>query len=428
MGKLKNKFILFIVGVIFIVLLFQLYLTYAMNQRDTNSYAYLLEWEATLNDLNLIKDEKTKLSNGDILSTKEKSLIAIEWWDGSVTRIGENTVLKIRENFVAHDYSQIRIWAEILSWKAWSKVVSMMGEKSYFKMYFNNLEAGVRGTSFDIDLDKAFIYVKDHELNLKKADGKEYLIGEEKPFSLNTFSFIEMQEFIDSLRDEAWQNMNETLDAKRLKELQNKAMKKINETTIFSKIIEIFSKKEKIITRLQNWESYDDVKNLINKLSPEEKENLYKDIYSQYQSINFASYKDKDLFDMKMNYKDILISLSPNEEQKELFLQYSFFDLQDIVQSGDNSMLEKSFEFFKWHKDIVSQMDINMSDYIDIENIPQSMTAIFSQNKEFLQEFFWKGVDWENFKLKTSIEDINNKAQEWLEKGINSIYNIFNKE
>jgi hypothetical protein len=33
-------------------------------------------------------------------------------------------------------------------------------------------------------------------------------------------------------------------------------------------------------------------------------------------------------------------------------------------------------------------MDINMSDYIDIENIPQSMTVIFSQNKEFLQEFF----------------------------------------
>jgi hypothetical protein len=69
-----------------------------------------------------------------------------------------------------------------------------------------------------------------------------------------------------------------------------------------------------------------------------------------------------------------------------------------------------------------------MSDYIDIENIPQSMTVIFSQNKEFLQEFFWKGVDWENFKLKTSIEDINNKTQEWLKKGINSIYNIFNKE
>jgi hypothetical protein len=50
---------------------------------------------------------------------------------------------------------------------------------------------------------------------------------------------------------------------------------------------------------------------------------------------------------MKMNYKDTLISLSPSEEQKELFLQYSFFDLQDIVQSGDNSMLEKTFEFFK---------------------------------------------------------------------------------
>jgi|GEM_PF-1298326 len=128
----------------------------------------------------------------------------------------------------------------------------MLGEKSYFNMYFNNLEAGVRGTTFDVDLEKAFIYVKDHELSLKKQNGEQFIIAEEKPFSLTTFSFVELQAFLTSLSDKAWEEMNANLDNEWMKKLQEKALESMNENTLFSKAREIFSSKEKIISELQS--------------------------------------------------------------------------------------------------------------------------------------------------------------------------------
>jgi hypothetical protein len=128
----------------------------------------------------------------------------------------------------------------------------MLGEKSYFTLYFNNLEAGVRGTTFDVDLEKAFIYVKDHELSLKKESGEQITIAENKPFSLSTFSFVELQEFLNSLRDTAWEEMNISLDNEWIKKLQEKAVESMNENTLFSKVKEFFSSKEKILSELQS--------------------------------------------------------------------------------------------------------------------------------------------------------------------------------
>jgi hypothetical protein len=427
MEKLKNKFILFIIWVIVFILGLQIYITYALNQRDTNSYVFLVQWQANLNNIVLIKEKKVKLNNGDILSTKENTLAVIEWWDGSVTRIGENTVFKIRENFVSKDYSQIRIWAELISWKAWSKVVSMLGEKSYFTLYFNNLEAGVRGTTFDVDLEKAFIYVKDHELSLKKESGEQITIAENKPFSLSTFSFVELQEFLNSLRDTAWEEMNISLDNEWIKKLQEKAVESMNENTLFSKVKEFFSSKEKILSELQSWKNYNDLKNVINKLSPEEKKSLYNELYTKYQGVNFASYQETDVFAMKMNYRDTLISLADNQGQKELFMKYTFFDLKDIVNAWDTWMMDSTFTFLKEHKDILKGMNINLSDYIDIQNLPQTMMDKFNENKAFLEEFLGKWVDWENFKIE-SITDINQRAQDTLQKWMDGLYNIFNKK
>ncbi len=427
MEKLKNKFILFIIWVIVFILGLQIYITYGLNQRDTNSYVFLVQWQANLNNIVLIKEKKVKLNNGDILSTKENTLAVIEWWDGSVTRIGENTVLKIRENFVSKDYAKIRIWAELISWKAWSKVVSMLGEKSYFILYFNNLEAGVRGTTFDVDLEKAFIYVKDHELNLKKESGEQIIIAENKPFSLSTFSFVELQEFLNSLRDMAWEEMNINLDNEWIKKLQEKALESMNENTLFSKVKEIFSSKEKILSDIQSWKNYNDLKNVINKLSPKERKSLYNELYTKYQGLNFASYQESDVFAIKMNYRDTLISLADTQGQKELFMKYTFFDLRDIVNAGDTWMMDSTFTFLKEHKDILKGMNINLSDYIDIQNLPQTMMDKFNENKAFLEEFLGKWVDWENFKIE-SITDINQRAQDTLQKWMDGLYNIFNKK
>jgi hypothetical protein len=56
-------------------------------------------------------------------------------------------------------------------------------------------------------------------------------------------------------------------------------------------------------------------------------------LYTKYQGVNFASYQETDVFAMKMNYRDTLISLADNQGQKELFMKYTFFDLKDIVNA-----------------------------------------------------------------------------------------------
>gem|GEM_PF-1270887 len=56
-------------------------------------------------------------------------------------------------------------------------------------------------------------------------------------------------------------------------------------------------------------------------------------MYTKYQGVNFASYQESDIFKMKMNYRDALISLTDDQAQKELFMKYTFFDLKDIVNA-----------------------------------------------------------------------------------------------
>gem|GEM_PF-2416463 len=49
--------------------------------------------------------------------------------------------------------------------------------------------------------------------------------------------------------------------------------------------------------------------------------------------------------------------------------------------------MDTTFTFLKEHKDILKGMNLNLSDYIDIENLPQTMMDKFNENKAFLEEF-----------------------------------------
>jgi len=57
---------------------------------------------------------KEKISNGNVINTLNNSLALIEWGDKSITRLGSNSKVMVKENFVADDLSKINISFELL--------------------------------------------------------------------------------------------------------------------------------------------------------------------------------------------------------------------------------------------------------------------------------------------------------------------------
>jgi len=78
----------------------------------------------------------------------------------------------------------------------------------------------VRGTIFDIDLTKEYIYVLDHQISLSDNTGEDILIQADKPFSLNTFSFLNLETFIKTIKNQAWEDLNQKYDTVYLNQLK----------------------------------------------------------------------------------------------------------------------------------------------------------------------------------------------------------------
>ena len=194
MKKIKNKFIILIIISLIAVIFFWIYKSYFFELKNRNSFAVLVEWEWLLNEKLLKLNEKKELKIWDYVKTIwDNSLIVIEWWDWSLTRIGWNSRIRIDELFVDSDLLNINLSFELLSWKSWSNVINFMWEWSYFKESFRDIEAWVRWTIFNVDLDKEYVSVTKHKLSLiKNIDQEVFEISEENPFSLKTFSFISL--------------------------------------------------------------------------------------------------------------------------------------------------------------------------------------------------------------------------------------------
>lgn len=96
----------------------------------------LIKGSVFLNATFLEKESKYILAPGDKISVGQESLALIEWGDGSLTRLGENTKISIEENQVSRDYTKINISFELIAGKTWSNVVSFLGEESSFTQTF----------------------------------------------------------------------------------------------------------------------------------------------------------------------------------------------------------------------------------------------------------------------------------------------------
>jgi len=364
--KLKNKFIL----IIFLAILSVLGIQYFLKPKiDTNTYVVLVKWEVNINENILKKEERQKLEIWNIIVTKKDSACVIEWWDWSLTRLWENSKVEIQELNVEKDLSKINLQFKLINWKTWSNVVSYLWEESYFKQNFEDIEAAVRWTVFDVNLDKDYVYVANHEVAVKKGN-KTKIVSENSAFSISQFSFIKIEEFIKNIVDKKWLEENAKLDNKFLNNLKKDLSKKID---------------------LEN----------IDKILDNNK--TYKELLSKYQKLNFISASDSELFEIKNKIKKELINIAPESEKQNL-IKYSIYDLKDALNL--DTIDSKTKETIK------------------------NITKLVWNNSWDLENILWeKYSEFENILDKLDIKNTANKIKDnaikWANSFFDKIINIF---
>jgi len=397
MQKIENKFIYFILILIIFIIWFSVYISVFKKWVDRNSYVVLVEWEAYLNNDSLSTDKKEKLSLNDVIkTTKENSLAIIEWWDWSVTRLWWNTSIVINELFVSTNVEKLNISFELLSWKTWSNVISFITEESYFKETFADTEAAIRWTIFNLDLDKDYLYVIDHNVILTKDSWETIKVSEKEPISLSSFTFISLDEFIKNVRDSAFDEINRKFDL----ELFNKLKIQLEEK--LQSLIKI------------SWTKLDN-------LSLTDKEKLYNDLLSSYQNLNFISSSDNaDLFDLKISIKEKLLEIAPDSE-KENILNSFLYDFKDSIKNKSYDTLDKIVWIFSKNSASI-QIKEEVLSYLNTISFGSNIKESIINNISTLKNNF----SWDVLNKYTIIDkttDIKNSAENFVKEKLDNLIN-----
>lgn len=173
-----------LLGLIVMVLFFDFTRTPALEMDATDPYVLTTKGTTTIERDKVItikEKEKFSLLVGDTVKTLPESAATVFWPDGSVTRLGEKTTIVINEVDVDTRKAEIRIDFSLESGKTWSNVIRYMFGESYFHQRFNGNHslAAVRGTVFEVNLDKGYVHTVDHAISLTdQATGTDVTVAE----------------------------------------------------------------------------------------------------------------------------------------------------------------------------------------------------------------------------------------------------------
>lgn len=427
MKKIKNKFIVFIIFILSAVVGF---LLFSPSNKNLDSSVTLKTGEAIVlqnqQSVDLEQNIPFILQAWDTLKTlSDESLAVIKWGDGSITRLGWIGELEIQENLVSHDKTKINIKFNLLAWKTWSNVINYVPADSHFIQTFNDHEAAVRGTIFDINLDNDYIYVWDHAISLTKPNGETLEIQENKPFSIQQWDFISLLEFIQKFKDTTWTNINKNLDKIRLEDLQAEMMKTFQAWVNFLEFESITKN--------------NDIAQYIRGLTNEEKTEKYKSLLAEYQNLHFANSQTPELLDEKLKIKEILIQLA-DEENKQLLIQSSLYDLEEVFKTNNPLSFERIVKMFETQNMIIEKLNISLPEVFKFDSLSDEFTLVIQSRLGNLKEKF-QNVDFKNLPTITPqmLENLHNsadaKVQEFLNNNIDpefikslwtSVFDTFN--
>lgn len=404
----KNK--IFIAILTWILLLFSLQFYFISNsfKRDVNSYIMLLEWYGTLTswwEKKVLKiNSKEKIINGDVINTLSNSLAVIEWGDKSITRLGENSRIVVKENFVSDDLSKINISFELLKWKTWSNVISIFSGDSYFKQEIKWVSAAVRGTVFEANYDSEYMLVHKHALKLTNNKWETQEIYPGQVFSLKTFSIDEIKKVID----ETFQKVNEKLDAEYIKKLRESFLSSFQESNPLN-LVQKFSSENKALQILLEQNPKQNFEEFIWNLDDEKKQKVLWYLNTLWQSVNFENGEDSFLYNLKLNTRENLVENSQNEQYKETLVRYTLYDLADLVnvENFNTWVLAHTIEFLNTNNQYVTQE----------KNYSKTFSEILLLNGE-------------NINLETLKQKISNLDKVWqdiINSGLNKALDLINK-
>lgn len=389
----KYKFIYLIIFLILIIIAFIVYSWFSKNSYDRNSYVQLVEWQAFLNWQELLEWEKEKLSIWDLIkTTKEKSIAVIEWWDGSITRLWWNTELQVNELFVSQSKDRLNIAFELFSWKTWSNVLSYIPWDSYFKQSFMDMEAAVRWTVYNVDLENDYLYVVEHKVDLNTKEWNTYSIEENKAFDINNFDFLKLEEFINKYKDSFFDDVNRRLDNELFREIKADISEKL---AWLKKISDID----------------------ITKLEEDMQDKIYNQVLASYQDLNSIWVEDWSLFELKLNLKEKLYLLSDNQEKKLVADSFEY----DIKDAKDNSNYEYLNDILT--KININWIDINKSIKNYVDNI--NYDNIDPELRESLRNNYDAFVNNINVDAWALIDGANEVKEDFEKSFIESIKNLF---
>lgn len=389
MEKNQHKFIFFIIFLIISIVLAWFFGSFFLNSVDRNTYLEPITGEVFVNDNKINIWEKEKLNKNDIVETKTNdSLAVIEWWDWSLTRLWWNTKIEILENEVSKNKNNINILFKLSSWKTWSNVISYLWDDSYFKQVFNDSEASVRGTIFMVDLEKDYLQVDSHEVVLQDPKIWELNITKNKQIKLSDFKFISFEDFIKFFKDKWFFELNQQLDKEYFLKLSLDLKNKIDEMISFSS------------------------KNISN-LTSEQREKIYSEFMEKYQDLNFVSPAvSEELFNLKMNLKEKLLELSPENSKKMLLWTYSY-DLADIFDSKNFANFDQIVNTLKENEKYLDKKKIQ--DFFNAFNIKFDFKATISESLNNFSENVINRAEYKNF--MNSFQNEFSKAvdnQKWV--------------
>lgn len=385
MKKIGNKFIICVIFIIALIVASQTYIAYSQSNRDTNSYLTLMSGNGTINDIRLNENEPVVLATADeIRVIWESSLALIEWWDGSMTRLGWNTKITIEQNEISRDYTKINISFDLIAWKTWSNIVSFIWSDSSFTQTFDGIEAWVRGTVFDVDLDKNFIHASDHSIEVTNQEGEIFILPEGSVLHLETFNLIDFTKYLTELQDSAWNEINKKLDLEYFQELKLDLQSSMRASNPLVYIMRFLSPKYATLYVLDTYQEQEDVNQYFNSMSQKDKIKVYDDVLSAYQEMNFVSPGDNE-YETKMRYKKALVSLDVDNWNTQRLVVTAAYDLQDIIDSWNTEDLSTTLWFINKHVESLDSDNLNVLKW-GLNYVPEGLLNEFSESFNSLWE------------------------------------------
>lgn len=172
------------------------------------------------------ENEQEPVFEGDRIKTLRSSAATIFWPDGSITRLGENSSVKIHEMRAKTANTDIRIDFSLESGKSWSNVVKYLFGDSRFHERFNDdaAVAAVRGTVFEVNLDKKYLHTVDHGVSVQGTINamKEIMVVTDGVISTETMQILNKEDI-----DAAWNELNRNEDLIYLNERMDAVRKQI---------------------------------------------------------------------------------------------------------------------------------------------------------------------------------------------------------